>query len=187
MGNVSILFQAPPTAGEDPRECPKNGRPKRECGTSGNTGATHGRGSLCQSGFLIAGLKLTLANLGKASEGEQELTLAFSTEGTHRSAATTATGRSNHPPPLNCLLKIQSSGRSVQVAVLGDVPMSTQGKCLPPTKTTPRRDVPEMEKTAKAQANVHSGLNATLGSLGNMGHIELLHGLGLFTTSPHAS
>lgn len=168
-----------------------------------------GRGSLCQSGLLIAGLKLTLASLGKASEGEQELTVAFSTEGAHRSAATTATDRSNHPSSLRCWnvwlrtstlsfwpsifgaflwvfssLKIQSSGRSVQLAMLGGVPVSTQGGCLPPTKTTHRRDVPEMEKTAKAQTNVHSGLNATFGSRGNMGHIELLHSLGLFTTSP---
>lgn len=153
----------------------------------GNTEATHGRGSLCQSGLLRAGLKLKLASLGKTSEGEQELTLAFSTEGPHRSAATMATDRSNHPSSLNCSLKIQDLGRSVQLAVLGDVPVSTQRGCLPPTKTRHRREVPEMEKTAKAPTNVHSGLNAILGSCGNTRHIELLHGLGLFTTSPCSS
>lgn len=185
MGNVSIQFHTSPTAGEDPQECLKNGRPKGVW--NGNTEATHGRGSLCQSGLLIAGLKLTLASLGKTSEGEQELTLAFSTEGAHRSAAPTATDRSNHPSSLNCWLKIQGSGRSVQLAVLGGVPVSTQGGCLSPTKTTHRRDVPEMEKIAKAQTNVPSGLNATLGSRGNMGHTELLHSLWLFTTSPYPS
>lgn len=144
-----------------------------------------GRGSLCQSGLLIAGLKLTLASLGETSEGEQELTLAFSTEGAHRRAAPTATDRSTHPSSLNCSFKVQSSGRSVQLAVLGGVPVSIQGRCLPLTKTTHRRDIPEMGKTAKAHTNVHSGLNATLSSHGNVGHTELLHSLGLFTTSPY--
>lgn len=91
--------------------------------------------------------------------------------------------------PSSFLSELLTQDSKFQIGCVGRCVCDQPGQCLSPTKTTDRQGAMETEMTAKAKTNVSAGMNATLGSRGNISHIELRlpHKLGFTPPLLHPS